>query len=69
MLIKEICKLCHKKANKWEWNKYDDRYWDAGYVYCPIEDVGYKNADINKNPLDHCIYALEHIVNENKDVK
>jgi len=59
MLKKECCMDCWNK--KYEWNKYDEKAWKKGYVYC-LYELGTRSIRGREQPPSKCPYYLENIL-------
>jgi len=75
MLKKKICKRCWNgyvesldnkdKKNVLRWDKFDEKCWKEGEVYCPFRYLGKGEVSprsIKEQPPENCPFLLENIL-------
>jgi len=67
-LTKKLCEKCWIK--RFGLIGFDDRYWEDGYIWCPLEYLGTEDQEqrkITEPPPSKCPFILEHILTNQKE--
>ena len=74
MLDKIMCKRCFEKEGAARWNGTDDKEWELGGVWCPVniilgelgKGLTRLTTSNKREPPSGCPYVLEHTVIESE---